>query len=167
MARKLTSEELYDLIAKRCKVPHEEAKSMWLALNDIMVEELMNYGEIRLPYFATLKTKYIKEKNMLVPDSTQKGAGRHLTYVPPHLGVRVVMSVPFVERVNGEKLTKGEVGNIRAKARKEMIRAKEEERQKEIFKRKSAELSHLRERKLVRKKHSQEYFKKRKEETKK
>lgn len=79
----------------------------------------------------------------------EKGAGTREVFVPPYIKLRFKPKESLKSRVNGELPTRGDVYKFREKAKRDLMLEKEKEKQAEIFKKKSEELAHLREKRLA------------------
>jgi nucleoid DNA-binding protein len=148
MARKLTPKEFYDIVRKQAGVSEKVARDVWEAIVDISVKELQEYSAISFPYFGELIGDLKGGKYDYVP-IPEKGAGTREVFVPPYIKLRFKPKESLKSRVNGKLPTRGDVYKFREKAKRDLMLEKEKEKQAEIFKKKSEELTHLREKRLA------------------
>ena len=131
MARHLKPKEFYAKIGKDCGVTVDIVEKVWLAIVDAVIEEVKKYGHLRLPYFCTVKRREVGDKILNIPNNY---TGEIETrYVPSKLGVSFSPTKFFKEKLNGQRLSRGEIFKFRQEERERQRLEQEKERQAKIL----------------------------------
>lgn len=132
MPRKLTHSEFYKLIADKTNIAPERAKFLWQDIVDVIVNEVLLYGTISIPYLGTIKSFIRGGKVMRVPaGSTPETRGKvKEMYVEPYNQYSFKFVESFTDAVNGRGITMSQKRRQREAFRK--LQREEESREKQF-----------------------------------
>lgn len=132
MPRKLTHSEFYKLIADKTNVDPERAKFLWQDIIDVIVNEVLLYGTISIPYLGTIKSCVRGGKVMRVPaGSTPETKGKTKeVYVEPFNQYSFKYVESFLDAVNGRGMTMSQKRRQREAFRK--LQREEESREQQF-----------------------------------
>lgn len=132
MPRKLTHSEFYKLISDKTNVKPDRAKILWQDIIDVIVNEVLLYGTISIPYLGTIKSCIRGGKVMQVPaGSTPETKGKtKQVYVEPFNQYSFRYTPSFLAAVNGKDITMSQKRRQREAFRK--LQREEESREKQF-----------------------------------
>ena len=136
MARKLSQNEFFAEIAKRCDITPQKAKKFWNESIDLIVNELLVYGQVHLPFMSDMKSETRGGKIMHVPISSKvedRGKTKEV-YKEPYQVIRFLPTPKFRAMINGEGATTAQTMRMREIYRRIKVEEEELERQSEYMK---------------------------------
>lgn len=132
MLRKLTHSEFYKLVSEKINVTPERAKFLWQDIIDVIVNEVLLYGTVSIPYLGTVNSTVMGGKVCHVPagpGEENKGKVKEI-YLEPYNRYTFRLTDSFVDAVNGREMTMSQKRRQREAFRK--IRREEEMREKQF-----------------------------------
>jgi hypothetical protein len=121
MSRNLTTKEFYIKVSKESSHSVEDVKEIYLAMIDAVVDELMLYGEVNLPFLARLKASTTGGYEKTMPMSRRKeDAGKLVKrYIPQQYKVNIRPTEDFIKIVNCDKSTPNQIKKMRVELKKQ------------------------------------------------
>lgn len=137
MARKMNSTEFFKAFGEKINVPYEEVKRIYAEFVEFIVDELMTYGNVRLPYMCDWTLEQRGGKYQAVPaigeNGERKGLAPNIMYVEPYYVLKNHFSRNMGELVNGKKESQASWMRRDAALKKAKAEAKAIEKQREVI----------------------------------
>lgn len=156
MARKLSSTEFYELVARNIDTSNERAQFIWEQILDVILKELMMYNTITVPLLGVFKT-CLKDGRMLhVPNSKQDkiklntDAPTRTIFIEPYMQLNFTVSETFKKIIKDKQLSKADVHRAKSELKRQEEMILEQERQVQKLKNKQNAMNRVREERLQR-----------------